>query len=335
MEYAISLPMVVALREKTPSFDIVHIHGLYSFPSTVAGHYSRRTSTPYVVSPHGGLDPYLYKHHSLRKRIYEAIFERRMLRAASAVHFTAEDEMRLAKASGLQYQAVVASLGIDYVASDFEKPDVTLQDWLPQTRGKKVILFLGRITFKKGLDLLAKSFGSIARSREDVHLIVAGPNEFNCEKELRNWLRQEGALDKVTFTGMISGKTKAAAFHGSDVFVLPSYTENFGVAVVESLAWGLPVIISNKVNIWREIVGAGAGVAVDCDVQSIAAAIADLLDDTARRQIMRKHGVDLVRQSFTWQIAGHKLRKMYLDIVSEPRALPFGAKTSSVESAKL
>lgn len=335
MEYAISLSMAVALKERIPSFDIVHIHGLYRFPSTLASYYSRQTSTPYVVSPHGTLDPYLYNHHGLRKRIYEVIFERRALKGAAAVHFTAEEEMRLAKASGFQYRSVVAPLGINYVASDFAKPAVTLQDLLPQTRGKKVILFLGRITFKKGLDLLAKSFGSIARSRKDVHLIVAGPNEFNCEKELRNWLRQEGALDKVTFTGMISGKTKAAAFHGSDLFILPSYTENFGVAVVESLAWGLPVVISNKVNIWREIVGAGAGVAVDCDTQSIATAINELLDDTERRQNMSKRAVDLVRQRFTWQNAGDTLRKMYLDIVSEPRALVFGEKVSSREGAKL
>src|ERR1019366_5643046 len=126
------------------------------------------------------------------------------------------------------------------------------RDW-PETSGKKVILFLVRLNFKKGLDLLSKAFGAVDRTRSDVHLFLAGPDNEGYGKKGRQWLEDVRVLGRGTFAGMLEGERKDAAFAAADIFVLPSYTENFGIAIAEAAAAGLPVIVSNKVNIWREI----------------------------------------------------------------------------------
>src|SRR6185436_20783168 len=154
----------------------------------------------------------------------------------------------------------------------------------PETRGRRIVLFLGRLNFKKGLDLLVRAFGEVARRRPDVHLVLAGPDDDGYGATVRRWLGAEGVLDRVTFTGMLLGRAKLAAFRDADVFVLPSYTENFGMAVVEAMACGRPVVISDHVNIWHEVAAAGAGRVTRCDAGEVAAALLGLLDDPAARR---------------------------------------------------
>lgn len=318
--YGVSLSLIRALRRNLRSFDVVHIHTLYRFTSTVAAHYSRREGVPYIVRPHGTLDPFLFHRHRVRKRVYEALFENRNLEQAAAVHFTADDEMKLAQSSGLRFRGVVVPNGVDSKPTADRKQlrEQSSRDW-PATNGKKVILFLGRLTFKKGLDLLAKAFGALARTRSDVHLLLAGPDDEGYGKRVRQWLDDEGVLDRVTFAGMLEGERKEAAFAAADTFVLPSYTENFGIAVVEALAAGTPVIISNRVNIWREISDAHAGLIVNCDANELAQAIATLLDNAELRHDLAEAGKQLVADKFSWPKIAIKMTAIYRDaIVGSP-----------------
>ena len=180
-----------------------------------------------------------------------------------------------------------------------------------------MILFLGRINFKKGLDLLALAYGIVARQRDDVHLVLAGPDNEGYGRKVRKWLTEEGVLERVTFTGMILGKTKVAALRDADVFVLPSYTENFGVAVVEAMTCGLPVVISNKVNIWNEVTEAEAGVVVNCKPNELAEALLELLDDPEYRKSLGKNGKKLVSAKFTWDKVAERMIKVYENILGK------------------
>ena len=316
--YKISRPLASALRSSIPDFNVVHVHSLYQFPATVAAYYCRRYGVPYVVRPHGTLDPFLYRRHRMRKWLYETLWERRNLAAAAAVHFTAEEEMELAGSLGLRFRGVVVPLGVD-----LEKPPPSacrLADSWPETAGKKVILFLGRINFKKGLDILARAFGAIARSRNDVHLLLAGPDSEGYGSQVRRWLKEEGVLHRATFAGTLAGERKGVALAESAMFVLPSYTENFGIAVVEAMAAGLPVVISNKVNIWREVSRGGAGIIVDAKVLATADAINLLLDDPATASRMGERGRRLAREHFSWDAAGARLVDLYRQVVSSHSA---------------
>jgi glycosyltransferase involved in cell wall biosynthesis len=318
--YKISRPLASALRSSIPDFDVVHVHSLYQFPSTVAAYYCRRYGVPYIVRPHGTLDPFLYRRHRMRKWLYETLWERRNLAGAAAVHFTAEEEMELAGSLGLRFRGVVVPLGV-YLE---ERPSSSYRpaDFWPETAGKKIILFLGRINFKKGLDILAQAFGAIARNRNDVHLLLAGPDSERYGSQVRHWLKEEGVLHKATFTGMLVGERKGVALVQSAMFVLPSYTENFGIAVVEAMAAGLPVVISNRVNIWREVSRGGAGIIVDPEAHATAGAMNMLLDDPATAARMGERGSRLAREHFTWDAAGAMLLDLYRRVVSPQACSP-------------
>lgn len=317
--YKISLSIAAALKSTLPRYDLVHINSLYQFSSTMAACYCRRYGIPYIIRPHGTLDPYLYRRHRFRKSVYELLIERRNLAAAAMVHFTSVEEMELAQSLGLAFHGTVAPLGLETDETPPGCGEIADAAW-PVIKGHKVILFLGRINFKKGLDILAHAFGQIRRHRSDVHLVIAGADNEGLQKEVRSWLTEQGVLDAVTFTGMVVGELKAALLQRAVMFVLPSYSENFGIAVVEAMSAGLPVVISNKVNIWSDIETAGAGLVVNIDAVELAAAMERLLDDPRLAAEMGARGERLVREQFSWRVAGDRLLKMYQDVLSSRRS---------------
>jgi len=311
-----------ALRIAIPKYDVVHINSLYQYPSTVAAYHARRISKPYIITPHGSLDPYIYGRHRLRKRLYELLFERSNLKNASAVHFTTQEEMDLAGRLGLKIKGVVVPLGV-VVECDTARPVLRAEmeaSW-PQTRGKKVVLFFGRLNFKKGLDLLAKGFGKVAREHSDLHLIVAGPDPEGYGAKMQRWISEERVSDQVTFVGMLLGRRKYMALKGADMFVLASYSENFGIAVVEAAACGLPVVISNKVNIWRELQNAGAALVINCEVDELARAIETLREDSDLRESMGELGCELMRQHYSWKAVVNLMEKVYRSVCESRPAL--------------
>jgi glycosyltransferase involved in cell wall biosynthesis len=310
--YKISISLFAALIRELRKFDIVHVHSLYQFPSTAAALCCRMFAIPYVLRPHGTLDPFLYRRHRPRKWIYEVLVERRNIGRAAAVHFTTNEEMTLAATLGIRFRGVVVQLGVRGHAGSSESFN---SKW-PQTRNRKTILFLGRLNFKKGLDLLARAFGELCRERDDVHLFLAGPDNDGYGSKVRDWLAEEGVLDRCTFAGMLTGEDKWDALAGADLFVLPSYSENFGLALGEAMACGLPVVISNRVNIWHEVAEARAGLVVNCEVNELRAAMSALLDDSAEGRRMGEAGRRLVAERFTWAAVGEKLRELYQQLVA-------------------
>ena len=313
-----SWPLAAGLKRAISGFDVVHLHSLYLFHDWATGHYCQAAGVPYILRPHGTLDPYIYHRHRLRKAVMDTLFQNRVLRGAAAIHYTTEEEMRLAEPYACGAPGAVVPHGLDIADYEGLPPPGSFRARHSEIGDKTIVLFFGRLNFKKGLDILARAFGSVASARNDVHLVLAGPDDGMLAKT-RGCLREAGVLDRATFTGMLLGEEKLALLGDADLFVLPSHSENFGIAVVEAMACGLPVAISDKVNIWREVEGAGAGAVSPPEAEAFAAAIAGLLDDPARRRVMGEAGQGLVANAFDWSRVAERLETLYTAVAGGDR----------------
>ncbi len=246
-------------------WDAVLTHGLWQHHGLATWRAFRRSRTSRYVFPHGMLDPWFkrtYPSKHLKKWLYWPWVEYRLLREARAVFFTCEEERRLARQSFWLYRVSgrIASLGIEEPPGDAERPREMFLERFPELREKRRMLFLGRLVEKKGCDLLVRSFADLAASRPgDLRLVMAGPGD-EARPAFTARLRAGGDADAgVAFPGMLNGELKWGALRAAEVFILPSHQENFGLAVAEALACGVPVLISDKVNLWREVEADGAG----------------------------------------------------------------------------
>jgi glycosyltransferase involved in cell wall biosynthesis len=308
--FRFSLPLAQSLLRNVRRFDLVHIHSLYNFPALVAAHCCRYFRVPYLVRPHGTLDPYHYRQRRLVKAPYEALFERRNLVRAAAVHFTSKEEMRLAQLTGWRFKGVVVPLGID-LPPDNPNLRAAIESRWPECRGRRVILFLGRIDEKKGLNLLIPAAAHLMQSRPDLHLLIAGPENDGYGRRVRGWVRDHGIEARVSFTGMLTGEAKRCAFGAASLFVLPSRSENFGVAVAEAMAAGVPVLVSEHVNIAPQIVAANAGVAVPLRVKALQTEMATLLDNPHAAAVMGSNARAWAQAQLSWCLVGEKLANLY------------------------
>jgi glycosyltransferase involved in cell wall biosynthesis len=311
--FRLSLPFARGLAQDAGRFDLLHIHSLYNFPALVAAWCCRRLQIPYIIRPHGTLDPYHFRQRRLLKAGYEALIERRNLAAAAAVHFTSDEEMRLAQMTGWTFKGVVAPLGVDVPPIPWGDRSLVENRW-PRCKGKRIVLFLGRLDEKKGLDLLIAAFANLMRRRPDLHLLIAGPENDDYGLMIRRRVLDLRIEDCVTFAGMVTGETKASAFAAAELFVLPSHSENFGVAVAEAMAAGLPVVVSEHVNLAPRIVAAGAGIAVPLGIADLQAAMAGLLDDPALARETGHMARALAQAEFSWDHAGARLAELYRSI---------------------
>jgi len=309
--FRISRPLARALNEKLKSFDLLHVHSLYLFTTLASGFFAHRHQVPLILRPHGTLDPYIYPRHRGRKFVVETLYQNRLFKRAAAIHYTTEEERQLAAPYTFDRPGFVAPLGLNIDDYRPLPPRGTFRDRFPKTRDKSILLFLGRINFKKGLDVLAKAFGEVATKRDDVHLVIAGPDNDALKPKVEAWLEAEGVLDKTTFTGMLVGEAKLAALNDADLFVLPSFSENFGIAVIEAMASGLPVLISNKVNIHQEIDAADAGAVEPVDAGRFAQRILAMLDDREALKRQGERGIETVTRLFNWPRIGEKLEDVY------------------------
>ena len=265
-KYRFNRRLIPWLKTHAREFDAVIVHGIWQFQSIGTWIAARTRSFPYFVFIHGALDPWFkraYPAKHMKKWLYWPWAEYRVLRDAKAVLFTCEEEKNLARQSFWMYQAneeVVECCVSDYAGDPDRQREFFLQRF-PLLQGKRLILFLSRIHRKKGCDLLIESFARAAEGNPELRLVMAGPDQEGWQRKLEALSKKRGVEDRITWTGMLTGDLKWGAFHAAEVFILPSHSENFGIVVAEALACGLPVLITDKVNIWKEIIGDGAGFA--------------------------------------------------------------------------
>jgi glycosyltransferase involved in cell wall biosynthesis len=263
--YGYNTKLVPWLKAHGSEYDAVIVNGLWQYIGFAAWRALHGSKTPYFVYSHGMLDPW-FKHQypmkHLKKWLYWPWGEYRVLRDAAAVIFTCEEERLLARQSFWLYQCreVVGSYGTSAAPGNGQLLSEAFLRAYPELQDKRCLLFLGRLHEKKGCDLLIEAFARFAASEHDAHLVMAGPGEESLVRELKSRAAALGISNRVTWTGMLAGDMKWGAFYACEAFCLPSHQENFGIAVAEALACSRPVLISNKVNIWREIEADGAGI---------------------------------------------------------------------------
>jgi glycosyltransferase involved in cell wall biosynthesis len=251
------------LRENGGKFDCVVVHGIWQHQSFAVWQRFHKTAIPYFVFPHGMLDPWFkrtlpLKH--LKKWLYWPWGDYRVLRDAAAVIFTSEEERLQARRSFWLYRAKekISPLGIEEPRRTGPEPRHLFLAKFPEIEKTRMLLFLGSVHPKKGCDLAIDALPRRA-SGEQVTLVLAGPDQVGWTQQLRERLARMDIAPRVTFAGMLEGPLKRGAFENADAFILPSHQENFGMSVIEALSFGLPVLISDRVNIWREVVADHAG----------------------------------------------------------------------------
>lgn len=262
------------LKEHVSKFDLVFLNCIWQYNVLAAYRALQKCDTPYGVFAHGMLDPYFkiefpLKH--IKKLFYWHFFLHRILHNANAVLFTCEEERLLARRSFNRYQVREHVLNFGIFGPDVDLANAReefLAGW-PRLRGKRLAFSMGRIHPKKGIDILIEAFAQSLARDSNWELVIAGPDQIDHRAELESLAAGLGVAEKITWTGMLGGALKWGALAASDVFVLPSHQENFGIVVAEALACGLPIIISNKVNIWREVDTHNAGLICSDTVESV------------------------------------------------------------------
>jgi glycosyltransferase involved in cell wall biosynthesis len=260
--------LVPWLKANVASYDGVIVNGIWQYHSFGVWRALRASDKPYYVFTHGMLDPWFRRYYPLKhakKWLYWPWADYRVLRDARAVLFTSEEERLQARRSFWLYRARerVVAYGTSAPPEDGRPSVEAFYGKFPNLRNTRYLLFLGRIHEKKGCDLLIRAFAEEARHDPDLHLVMAGPDQTGWATVLQESARQAGIGERITWLGMVRGELKWGALRACEAFVLPSHQENFGIAVVEALACGKPVLISNKVNIWREIEADSAGIVAD------------------------------------------------------------------------
>lgn len=308
--YTVSWPLSVWLSQHVQDFDLVHIHALFSFAALPASYWAARRGVPYVVRPLGTLNTWGMTHRRpwLKRASFEMI-ESRILAHAALVHYTSEDERRQAELLGITTPSVVVPNPLaDEVGAGAPG---ALRRRYPQLGRRPIVLFLSRLDRKKGLDLLLRAFVSLRHHVPDAALVIAGDGDAQFTRELWYDAQILGVGNDIVWTGFLSGDDKQAAFADATLYVLPSYSENFGIAVAEAMAAGLPVVVSDRVGICRDIASASAGLVVRCEVDDLTQAIVRLLSDSTLSESLGENGRWLATSRYSQEAVTGEVLDMY------------------------
>jgi glycosyltransferase involved in cell wall biosynthesis len=311
--------LVSWLTENAHKFDAVIVHGLWQYHGYAVYKALKNTSIPYYVFPHGMLDPWFkneYPLKHLKKIAYWWLAQYRVLKHAKAVLFTCSEEQILARESFWPYKLNEEVVNYGTALTELAKksrPGNFLAQF-PNLKNKRIFLFLSRIHVKKGCDLLIKAFADAAKNNPDLHLVMAGPDQTGWQAELEALANKLGVAEQITWTGMLKNEQKWGAIKAAEVFILPSHQENFGIVVAEALAVGTPALISDKVNIWREIKEMNAGLVADDTLEGTKELIQAWLNfSDEQKQTIQKNTVICFEQKFDISQASKNLVNLLRD----------------------
>lgn len=303
--------LVAALEAEVKDFDRVHLHSLFLLPTRAGARAAERAGVPYLVAPRGMLVPdLLARRGRLRKRLWIELVERRTLREAAGLHVTSELEAAEAKAFGLQLPPIhVVPNGIDLDPWDGDAtplaPEVRKIVELPTP---PYLIFLGRLSWKKGLDRLLAAF---ARVPEDARLVVAGNDEEEIQVGLERRAAALGIGERTLFLGAVGGREKAALLQRAAALVLPSYSENFGNVVLEAWAARTPVVVTREVGLAATVEEVGGGIVAAGEPEPLGAALQAVLGDSAERIEMGRRGAAAAAGRFSWRAVAARMEEVY------------------------
>ena len=315
LDYKFTLSMSQWLFSNVSSYNLVHTHAIFSYPVLAAYWMCQLHKIPYLATPHGMLEPWALAYKIWKKKLYFNWLEKPALQKASAIQMSAATEAEGIKNLDLKPPLVIVPNGIH--REDFASlPDPEIFDQqFPETKNKRLIIFLGRIDPKKGLDLLAPAFAQAYQTFPDTHLIIAGPDNTGFLPTAESYFIKAGCSHAVTFTGMLTGNIKYAALAAATIYVAPSYSEGFSMSVLEGMAAGLPCVITTGCN-FPEAGEAEAAIIVNIDVGSIAKAIIQLLEDDQQAKNMGYRARQFILDNYTWDKIALKMVSVYENIIS-------------------
>ena len=317
--YKFSLSLLQWLNENARQFDLAHIHALFSPVTTFAATIARYHKLPYIIRPCGMLDPADLQKKKLLKQVYATLLERPNLAGAAAIHFTSKQEAKVSERFGLHSTSKMP------VPQNFWPQDLVIplgvtadiySEILPDSE-IPIILFMSRIDRKKGLELLILALESILANNIKFNFILAGsnPQDADYETQIKVQIKKSSLEQFTKITGFVSGDLKAEMLRKADLFVLPSYYENFGIAVAEAMAAGVPVVISDRVYISDDIQQAEAGWVVPLEVGDLARAIESALLAPEERQRRGFNGQAYAKKYYNWEAIARQTIEAYQQIL--------------------
>ncbi|MFQ5873405.1 MAG: glycosyltransferase, partial [Dehalococcoidia bacterium] len=306
-----SRALLRACLGRVKEFDVVHSHGLWSFPGTWGALVARWAHIPYILSPHGMLNDWAMRFRSYKKVPYWYGLERRTVRFAAWIHFATVEEQRQAQAWVAGKKSRVIPIGLDLQEFAALPPRGEFRDRQRIPRGVPLLAFLGRIHPVKGLDVLLQAMVRVKAEVPEVVLAIAGPDQDGHVHRLHRLAQSLGVEEHVRWVGTVEGQAKRGLLVDADLFLLPSFSENFGLAAVEAMAVGCPVILGSGVNIATQVEAYDAGRVVSTEPESLATAIVQGLREPDTRRGMGKAAQRLVAERYDGEMVACEMLKGY------------------------
>jgi glycosyltransferase involved in cell wall biosynthesis len=313
-----SAPLHAWLRENVSRFDLVEINGIFTFPALYASWSCRRAGVPYVVRPHGQLEPYDLQKHAAAKQVFGRLFVRPLLAGSSRVVLTTERERAALQTFGASVATAVAPLPVQQPESLGDGATFRKMRGIPSDA--LVVLFLGRYDEKKGLDLLIPSVSRVRNDVPQVWFLLVGEGEPTYERTIEAMIDDQGMRDRTTVTGFLSGPEKAAAYAAANLFALPSRNENFGIVVVEAMYAGLALLLSNQVYTADLPAQTGAAVVCEPTKASCEAALRELLTNAPELAALGTRARATAQEHFSPETASRHLIEIYDAILEGHRS---------------
>jgi len=311
--YKFSLDLLKWLNSNVEKFDIVHIHALFSPVSSLSATICRQHKIPYILRPLGTLDPADLRKKKQLKQLYVALIERNNILGSVALHFTSAQEAEISARFGVDTYDLVIPLGVIPPESILgEDVDLILSQWsIP--RNKPLLLFMSRVDPKKGLDLLIPALEKLLAAGVDFHFVLAGTNPQDpvYEASIKTQIENSTLRSHTTVTGFVTGSAKTILLQAADLFVLPSYYENFGIAVAEAMVAGTPVVISDQVHIYPQVRDSESGWVVKTDVAELVESIRQALSNPGESQRRGGNAKNYALQHFSWDAIAQQTIRAY------------------------
>ena len=296
------------LEKNAHHYDIAVIHTIWGGLQAKAADILYRLNVPFVIWPHGSLDPFDLQKKQYLKKLLGPVMIRPMLDKSKAVICTAKREAETIELYGSKTIPAVLPLPVPFSTKKGQRDRFRQKYHLADDTF--VLLFLSLIYYKKGLQILIPALKKLSAEYPNIKLVIAGSDLNGYEKKVRGWIQEYHIEDHVIMTGFLSGQEKYDAFAGGDCFVLPSMNENFGIAVVEALNASLPVLISRNVYIWEEIIESGGGWVCDYSVESLAESIKKILENPSDLKNKKQQAIHAAKQ-FSLENLGTLYRNFY------------------------
>ena len=316
--YKFSVDLLKWLNLHAATFNLAHIHALFSPVSSVAATICRRQNLPYILRPLGTLDPADLRKKRQLKQLYAAILERANLAGAAGIHFTSVQEAKVSERFGVSTQDLVIPLGVIPPQSPLKKGGSEVRQQFGISVDVPLVLFMSRIDPKKGLNLLLPALQALLAEGLNFHFVLAGtnPQDPNYEEKIKSQIQTSPLRSHTTITGFVTGELKSALLQAADLFVLPSYYENFGIAVAEAMASAIPVIISDQVHICQEVRDSESGWVGATDVSDLTKLLRIALQNPSERQRRGLYAKEYALKNYSWDAIALQTIEAYHQILS-------------------